>query len=580
MSLERPHRPYEDYSLSFLWDNVWRIDPISGLTAAKSPLELPSSNITLTYRFTEDPMSIYDCNMRFGPHMREMQRGIFNEIEEMLAGNIRFEEDSSSALANINFGLCSNLPASGRTTFSLDTMDITPRANVLISSNIYGSPIETVIEASKKSWFSTFTNQSDLIKNIFMHETGHALGLDHTHIEGYQANELILSGYTDRSTIMSYNRARCDDELMNFIAWAPTSPCYITKYGAVDEINLRYAYNLDAPSIRTDQTDNTFSRQKTPSSLLIGYGTSLISWPAQLGIGMALATTSLLAPVIAEKAARSGWNKTSAALKAISALSPQKPSETASWKRAIGNSVHDTMIAIPRTMFPFSALMYDITYTTGSLVGAVASGKELSGKALKDTTASLLTNVASYTASRVIDSKIPIYSLYALAKTAEDLSQPITEAPEDTRSLTRKVADACSYAGSHPLETTTSLARGAAKFAGSLGLNIVKTPFRLIGNARGVRHLVAGTAFGNWINPKRESATTATARVHPIQGTATASSSSDEESKASEVSPAARTAGHATPRIVAPDITAGATAPRFVDIVTHHSKPGLGMDIV
>lgn len=513
------------YSLNFLSENLWTASDVGGAECNTTlPIYQTSRPFELTYRFLrsfEDvPYPGLKCNEQFGPQLQAIQSNVFSQLSAILP-HISFREVEDTTEACLNFVLCDNLQdvtkAAGMAYLPPEYNTTTNRYSTIFIHNGY---LPDYLPRLSLETSTTIVNNLgiDFLKGfteaVFAHETGHAMGLLHTHEDPKYANDLR---YTQCSSIMSYAGGRYSDVhtslayIKDLMTGSPITPMR-TTYGPLDIENLKFAYGI-GPSIETWQTEDTFICPKKESPSILPVGTALLSFPAQIALGITVAAINLSAPIVADKAEKAGYTGTAKVARAISRLTPPEPSPTASWEKATTNAAHGLVGTTARVMLPLAALAHDITHDVGSTIQHQGLGWG---------TVKLATSAVKRGAQCVASGAIgilPFYSIYALSKTAEDspgLLETIKSAYNKPRKTGAKICASIQESAEHPLEAARNLAIGTVKFLGKIATNIVTTPCALVVNTPVISHLSAGSRFYNWVNRKKVPATSTTAAVQGV----------------------------------------------------------------
>lgn len=548
--------PYS-YSLLFLSPEV-RTAPPPGISACSvtMPIYQSSRPFELTYRFLKnlsggDSIS-YGCTHQFDAGLQERQRRVFAQLREIIP-HVSFREVNATTQACLNYVLCDNMHIKGG-----DAQ--VPQSKLAGISNIRIS-----------------TSYMDYIDNIFPHETGHALGLRHTHIDGIEPNYYLLAGFTQCTSIMSYTnipKTYSFDGIMDYLAWSPSSffaGSMRNDFGRVDEINLRYAYGLDPIGINENQTDKTFGCDPQKSTYL-GYLSSQFTWPFQLAFGSAIAIINHAAPVVVKKANQSGYNLVAKCAGVIPALSPPTPSTTAPRSVALRNAIHQLFITGGRVAFPLAAFAHDFTHS-------VISGPQKDTRVVFACKLAMSTfaNGAVYSFSRFIGT-IPFYSLYKLsdsqallnmlglanmlgtqAETTSPTALPVSTAPTTVPEVPEVPEVPPATPATTPNDISQAnlvltIAKKIARCTAIVAEGTTQLSCRFIVNTAVAEHVLKGSRFYNWAN-----------RIHTPPATAAAevSASAGEGVAVSEVAidMSANDARAVTGKVIAPAYTSSTGVP-------------------
>ncbi len=445
---------YDDYAY---YDDANYID-VKARTI--EPYKQTAEPFNITYRFADYIFNKYDfthgqdygCNIPFTEEMKRITRNILHEDlqNNILPGHIGFQEVDSNTKANINYIMCNNLlsgDAFGSADYPLDF-----GSDVLIDRSLSIPNIADIFDAdeSLKQFAIKLTNyifgKTNEFKYVISHETGHAMGLRHTQNEGVEANIELETGYTARSSIMSYESNLCElnyifdpklyvpSHMWQYLTWEKY-PEIRTSYGPVDEINLKYAYNPDAPSIRHDQTDGTFPcNAKTPE--ILGSSSLPAGSRPQINMGSSYPVPEILAGIgfgIAVFCAlrKHGYAKEIyAADKAEELLNNITSSreDNATTSQAFRNAAKDVLPMAIRVGFPVTALVHDLTY---NVLDEALKDSRLDKKAY-NMVGVALTCIASNLAYRIIG--LPLYGAY-------DNTEPNNSSRLSSKRLARNVTN-------------------------------------------------------------------------------------------------------------------------------------------
>lgn len=468
-------RNSSDYSFNFLkpkvWTNPYNVTVSNGTDPGVvevykkiSPLyqvNLTNNPAIVSFRFAKEVDKF--CTVKFGPNLQEMTHGILNEISDMVP--VKFTQNPDDQPSDITFVMCDYLLATG-VTYTYDNgeveIDLNNRRGIV--------PLETVLKYSKQLNINLL---HDGIRNLLTHEIGHAMGLKHTHTYGEQGNPDLIEGFTDRSSIMSYDAWYSTVRgAQDMVAWSKV-PKIRVKYGPVDKINLQYAYDIKKPSIRKNQTDDTFPPlEKISPSVLPTY---LLSFWPQVAGGVGLAIVTVAAPKLEGWAEGKGYSNVASVAggvkKLIVTFSPIPPEKTdGSWKEAGKQGAKDIAVGLGRMIVPLAGVTYDITYNIGS---------NLAEKGVLYAAKTAVTDTLAFSTMFVLNrgiGRIPVMGAYALAK--EAASGPAV--PE----------------GGTRWQKAFRLVKMAAVMTFKVGANMV---VGTVANARGFRYVLP-TRFSRWWN--------------------------------------------------------------------------------